>query len=109
LGLLKKFKGRWISTKINLETSHDVASAALRKSHKQTLEQAIEALDNVELSQRDITSITMAIDVKKIPLAKEMIRKFRRELAAALETDKRTEVYNLNVQLVPVSKTQEKI
>ena len=108
LGLLSQVNNCWISTKKNLETSHDVASAALRKSHKQTLEQSIDALDQVDLSQRDITSITMAIDVKKIPLAKEMIRKFRRELAAILETDERTEVYNLNVQLVPVSKTLEK-
>lgn len=92
----------------NLMTGNDVPSAALRRSHRQSLEQAVDALESVPIDERDITSMTMAIDPKKLPLAKELIRKFRFDLAALLETGKRTEVYNLNVQLIPVTKKEKK-
>jgi hypothetical protein len=46
----------------------------------------------------------MAIDKRKLPNAKKMIRKFRRELCAYLEIRRvRDEVFNLDVQLVPVT------
>jgi hypothetical protein len=52
--------------------------------------------------------MTMAIDPRKLPLAKTLIREFRFRLAELLETGNRTEVYNLNVQLVPVTKKERK-
>ncbi len=84
-------------------TTSNTPCAALRESHRQSLEQAISALDEVSVKDSDITSITMAIDPKKIQIAKELIQNFRRYLARVLETGERTEVYNLNVQLIPVS------
>ncbi|MGZ3740999.1 MAG: DUF4423 domain-containing protein, partial [Bdellovibrionota bacterium] len=62
------------------------------------------AIEAVPTEERDITSMTMAIDPRRLPLAKTLIRKFRFRLADLLETGDRTEVYNLNVQLVPVTK-----
>lgn len=85
-------------------TTSNIPCAALRASHRQTLEQAISTLDEISVKDSDITSITMAIDPKKIPVAKELIQNFRRYLAKVLETGEQTEVYNLNVQLIPVTK-----
>lgn len=90
------------------ETTSDIPSAALRRSHRQTLEQAIESLEEVRIELRDITSITMAIDPARIGEAKTAIRRFRRDMAALLEDGRRTEVYNLNVQLVPVTRWRER-
>jgi uncharacterized protein (TIGR02147 family) len=105
LGLIEVDGSVFRSVEANLTTTHDVDSVALKLSHKQSLQQAIEALDEVPVFERDITSITMAVDTSKLPLAKEMIRQFRRKLCALLEnSSSRNEVYNLNVQLVPVSK-----
>ncbi|HUP57729.1 MAG TPA: DUF4423 domain-containing protein, partial [Bdellovibrionota bacterium] len=109
LGLVARAQsGKLLSTEKNVATTNDVASAALRRSHRQSLEQAIEKLEEIDVEDRDITSITMAIDPAALPLAKKMIREFRRKLCATLETGKRSEVYNLNVQLVPVSRLREK-
>lgn len=91
-----------------VSTTSDIESMALRKSHKQTLNQAISALDNVDVNLRDITSITMAIDPKKIPEAKKIIKNFRREMCAFLESGKKEEVYNLNIQLIPITNLQTK-
>ena len=92
----------------NVATTQDVSSAALRSSHRQSLEQAIESLDQVSIELRDISSITMAIDTSRLPEAKKPIRSFRRRLCGFLEQGNQTEVYNLNVQLYPVTQTLEK-
>jgi uncharacterized protein (TIGR02147 family) len=80
----------------------------LKRSHRESILQAAEALDSIPTAERDITSMTMAIDPRKLPLAKTLIREFRFRLAELLETGNRTEVYNLNVQLVPVTKKERK-
>ncbi len=48
----------------------------------------------------------MAIDAKKIPLAKEMIRKFRRNLAQFLEEGRPNKLYCLATQLFQLDKKQ---
>jgi uncharacterized protein (TIGR02147 family) len=104
LNLIVERNGKWTKRATHLTTTHDIESIALRVSHRQSLEQVAEAMDKVPLDLRDITSITMAIDLKRIAQAKELIKKFRRDLSAFLESgDNKEEVYNLNIQLVPVT------
>ena len=106
LGLLRfDARGRLrLAKSPGLTTSHDVRSAALRRAHRKVLEESIAALEDVPVELRDITSITMAIDPAKLPEAKERLRELRRSLSDFLETGNRTEVYRLNVQLVPVTR-----
>lgn len=91
-----------------LSTSDEVLSQAVRKSHHHDLQLAAEVLvgetsgDDIRL--RDFTSMTMAIDVMKIPEAKKMIRDFQRKLSAFMETGQQTEVYKVCVHLFPLSK-----
>lgn len=103
LGLAKNTRGTWRPTYARLTTSHDVPSEALRRSHRQVLSRAAAALDAVSVDQRDVTSSTLAGDPARVPHAKEMIRAFRRQLARFLEDGVRTEVFDLNVQLIPVT------
>jgi uncharacterized protein (TIGR02147 family) len=94
-------------TNKNIRTATDIESQALRLSHRQSIEQALLALNEVPLEFRDITGITMAIDLKKLPLAKKIINNFRLKMSDVLETGNQTEVYNLNIQLVPVSQRRK--
>src|SRR5262249_27217844 len=98
----------WISTGRHLETPTDVVSSALKRAHRHDLRRSIDALDDVPIDERDITSMTMAIDLRRLPEAKKKIRAFRKELAALLEGGEASEVYNLNIQLIPISKNGEK-
>jgi uncharacterized protein (TIGR02147 family) len=107
LGLIKAGKSGFEKTNKDLRTPDGISSAALRKSHRASILQAAEALETVDVAERDITSITMAIDPTKLPLAKNLIREFRYQLAELLESGKAKEVYNLNVQLVPVTKKEK--
>lgn len=107
LGLLTtNAEGKWISARgNNTTTAHPYTNSAFRQLQKQILQQALEALESIPLEKRDQSSITMCIDPKKIPEAKERIKKFRRELMEFLEaSDERTSVYQLSISLFPVSK-----
>lgn len=107
IGLIEEKRGSWVTTRKNLTTSHEVSSSALKHSHRQDLERAISSLEEVPIELRDITSVTMAIDPARLPEAKKMIAAFRRKLCRYLESGKKKEVYNLNVQLVPISQRQK--
>ncbi|WP_413294906.1 TIGR02147 family protein [Bdellovibrio sp. HCB185ZH] len=90
-------------TNKSVRAGNGLDSQALRISHRQSIEQALLSLNETPTDLRDITSITMAIDLKKLPLAKKIIQEFRHKMADVMEVGNQTEVYNLNIQLVPVS------
>ena len=79
-------------------------SSAIRKYHKQNLALAQKAIDEVSMEERELSAITMAIDLKKLDQARILITKFKRKLARFLEAGKQQRVYTLSVQLFPVSK-----
>lgn len=104
VGLVHKRDGAFARTGAQLATTQDVPSAALRRSHRQTILEAASALEDVPVEMREISSTTLVLDPRRLPEAKALIRKFRRELAELMECGERTEVYNLNTQLVPVTR-----
>lgn len=110
VGLIKvDKKGRWIDTSSGFSTNiedSNLTSAANRKLQKQILEMSTKALETLSPKVRNHTSMTMAINPKKLPIAIEKIKEFRRELAEFLENDKDiTEVYHLAISLFPASNT----
>lgn len=84
-----------------VSTGTDVPSQFLRLSHKDTLRYVIDGIDRVPLEKRDVTSVTFAMDIRKIPMAKKMIRDFRLKLASKLSKGTKTDVVSLSVQLFP--------
>ncbi len=105
LGLVKETKGKWKQTGKAIKVENNVSTVGTKKFQKQLLEKAIESLENDPIEVRDFSSMTLAMDPKDIPYAKERIRQFRRELTAELEVKgKPREVYNLTVQIYPVTK-----
>lgn len=108
LGLVEIGKnGELRRTKRNLQASDDVVNPALRRAHRQNLELAATSLENDPLEARDFTFMNMAIDVSKLPEAKEKIRRFREEMCHLLENENQSEVYRLCIQLFPLSKQRK--
>jgi uncharacterized protein (TIGR02147 family) len=82
-------------------------SQAQRRLQKQVLEMALSALEEIPVEKRSQTSVTMAINKKRLPEALEYIRRFRRDLSQFLEQDlDKDEVYHLGISLYPVTRTQ---
>lgn len=82
-------------------------TAAFRSLQRQVLEKALTALEETPIEYRDQTSMTMAIDSRLLPEARDRIKTFRRELAEFLSRgSKRDSVYHLGVSLYPVTPVQ---
>ena len=108
LGMLERGSdGRLFATGVSYASPDEIASLALRKSHAQNLELAKKSLQEDSVEIRDFTSITMAIDPEKIPEAKKMIRQFRNELCAFLESGDKKEVFKFCMQMLPLSKMSQ--
>ena len=99
--------GKLYRTSTHLSTSTDIASAGIRHFQKQILEKSIESLEQDDISERDITSITISINEDRIPEAKKEIMKFRKRMAEFLAEGEKTRVYNLGVHLIPLSKSAD--
>lgn len=89
-------------------TSPDgVPSVAVRRAHHETLSLARRSLEQDALNARDFTFMTMAADPRRLPKAREKIRKFHDQLCRYLEGGEKQEVYRMAVCLFPISKAQE--
>lgn len=104
LKLVQVTGSKLVRTGHKLLTPPDVPSSAAKKSHRQTLEQTIECLTTVPLDRREISSTTVATSPEKIAYAKVLMREFADTISHYLEDGPKTEVYNVNLQLVPVTK-----
>lgn len=108
VGLLERSAGEFHRSTGHIQTTDQISSPALRRFHKQSLAQAIESIESVALELRDISSIGAATDPKNLNEAKAEIRRFRRRMIKILGQGEKTEVYNLNIQLVPVTKLRSR-
>lgn len=80
-------------------------TAVKRSLQKQFLKKAIQSIDLDPLDERDMTTITCAIDVEKIAEAKARIKAFRREMADFLTSGRKSNrTYNMTIAFYPLTK-----
>ncbi|HVK61658.1 MAG TPA: TIGR02147 family protein [Bdellovibrionales bacterium] len=109
LDLLREENGALVKTHKTVTNDYDgfEINAAHQSLQKHVIQKALTAVESCTLREKDLSSITMAIDIGKLPIATDMIKKFRRELCALLEDGQQTRVYNLGIQLYPISISEE--
>jgi uncharacterized protein (TIGR02147 family) len=111
LGLLERDPGgRLTRGERTLSTGPRVQGDELRVMAKHCLrelmEQASEALDKVPAPLRDIGAITVAVRPENVAELKERIQRFRREMLERCDQDDgASEVYQLNLQFFPLTRT----
>lgn len=110
LGLLVRTEeGRLAQGSAALVASADVpASMHLRNYHRQMIARAAEALDTLPREQRDVSSVTLAVDEATAARIADAIVGFRRqllELSALAERPSR--VVQVNIQLFPLTRDAE--
>ena len=104
IGALEKTStGSYTKSNSWFTTTHEIPDQAIRKYHRQVLQLASASIDRDPVQERDMSAITFAVDQKKIPEAKAMIRRFRRRMAEFLSKGTTSRVYKLSLQLFPVS------
>lgn len=84
-------------------------TAAYRNHQKQVLELSQKALEEVPVSLRDHSSMTMAIRKDQLLVAKERIKEFRRKFCEEFNSGEHfDEVYHLSVSFYPVTQVEKK-
>ena len=106
LNFIKKENGKHLYTGVQLKTPHNVRSFAIRHSHHQALDLAKASLEIDDIHLRDFSAVTVATTPEKIEQASQYIKEFRRKLMKFLESEDKTEVYRLSIQLFPLSRRQ---
>jgi len=104
LGLIENNEGKYTRIKKKLRTTQDIESRAIKNAHREKLQDSMVALETLPVELRDITSITCRLQREKLPEIKELIKEFRRSLAQFMENEEADEVYNLNIQLIPLTR-----
>lgn len=103
LGMLVKKDGQWNAGASQYHTPDQVNNISVRNAHAGNLELAKRSLEQDSIDLRDFSSMTMAIDPNKLPMARQMIRDFRNKLSAYLEEENQTEIFKICIQLFPLS------
>lgn len=98
--------GRWIRTEHHLRTSNGVSSKALIESHTQELELAKKSLINDQKEVRSFYSGTVKTNRKAYDKAAKLSYEFMHKLVKILETGAQNEVYQIGIQLFPLTKVK---
>lgn len=91
----------------DIRTTEDIVNQAIRESHIETMKMGITKINEIEVMLRDFSSTTVAIDLKKIPEAKTIIREFRQKMTALLrDSEDKTDVFQLAIQFYPLTEVE---
>lgn len=105
LRLLELRDGRWYQTSVDLSTTSDIPSEAIRKFHMQVLEKAMLAIQLQPVNERDVSSLLLGIHRDDLPRYKSAIRDFHREISSIAESRKDcTNVYCFGTQFFKLTK-----
>jgi uncharacterized protein (TIGR02147 family) len=108
LGLVeRKDNGSYEVKDKTLSTGEKWMSEVIRGFQKQAIELAGRALDSIEPSRRDISTVTLSLSSPTYEAVCERIRQMRRELLEMARNDSELDgVYQVNFQIYPVVKNK---
>ncbi len=106
LGLIYEADGVWRASDKVLSSEYQIQSVALKNYHIGMLERATESLDKHTSDQREFQGLTLSVSNATFEQMKKRIRTFSDELLAmaASENSESEEVYQINLQMFPLTK-----
>ena len=106
LGFIKKTPdGRYHQVDANITSGSEVRSVAVRKLNEDLAGMGKDAIEKYDPKERDISSMIAGVSAKSYPQIKREIQEFKQRVMQIVDEDTVTErVYNINIQLFPLSK-----
>lgn len=95
---------RRLQARAHWEVGAQIPSMAIRKYHRQVLEKAAEALDNVPTDEREFQGIGMVVRTSDLARIKKDIDRFTDEMSAKYHRPREESVYQLEIALFPLTK-----
>lgn len=104
--LVRDGAGKLRQADVLLSTGPETRGLHIAAYHRGMMQRAMESIDLVPASERDISSLTVCLGANGLRSFKERVQRFRRELLelSALEDDPE-QVVQMNFQLFPLSKS----
>ncbi|WP_164848493.1 DUF4423 domain-containing protein [Halobacteriovorax sp. HLS] len=90
--------GELIVLKEGLLTTNDVPSSAIKRHHFGMINRALEAINEQDVSERQVTSLTMKIKDEDLAEAKQYIFEFIKDFNEKFSTTEANELFQLNMQ-----------
>lgn len=110
LELLKKdSQDLYRATCRRMTSKDDISNRGVREYHKQCAALVPDKIDSQEPLEREFQSMAIAIPADRLPLAKEMIRKFRSQFSEAMSSQNCDQVYQLNLQFFRLTESPSKL
>jgi len=110
LGLLRMDSlGRYCPAVAHLSTGERWQSAAVREYQRQLIGLAADSIEGVERQDRDISSLTLALDASQMERIRAVLAEARRSIVRQVDAMPPSEcnaVYLLNIQLFPVMRLE---
>ncbi len=107
-GFIEKRDGRWEKKTLHIEFPEEASQATTRQYHRMMITRALnimtEQQNPEEVKRRRIIGATVAVNPENIPKAIEKLNRFLFKMTQTLGTGPCSEVYQLNLQLVPLTK-----
>lgn len=103
LGLIKKENKNYVLTTELVYAINDGDSSA-QAFHRQLFAHVAQKMEETPMEFREINALMIPIRMDRLPEARERIHSFLKDMAGIMDMAPRSEVYNLSVQLVPLSK-----
>lgn len=109
LGLVKKASsGRLVLTEAHLNAGGDEKTQAVRHFQRQILALASESLERFPKEQRDVSTLTLAVDRTAFMEIRGMLREFRQQIQKRVEEAPRPDrVMQLSMAFFPLAPAQE--
>ncbi len=103
--LQKKSKNVYVQTDKAVMGTSEVMPVALRSMHREMAGFAQKAIDEFDVTERNITGVTMGVDREAYEQIVRELESCRRKIVAIANMSKKPDsVYRLNLQLFPMSK-----
>jgi uncharacterized protein (TIGR02147 family) len=97
--------GTYRQTKRAITSGSEVTSIGVRTFNEKMTRRGADAINEYSQAVRDIRTMVIGISAESYPLIKDEIREFMDRVARIVDNDRKSDrVYNLGVQLFPVSK-----
>ena len=105
LGLIELKNGKLTRTTLPIATASKTPSPAIRNYHRQNLRLAEQTLEQVAMSKRIFSAISITVDPTKTTEAEALINEFKQKFADLMDGGPRSkEVYTLSIQFFPITK-----
>jgi uncharacterized protein (TIGR02147 family) len=110
LGFISRAGDCWVKSAPFVATAPEVHSVAVFNYHRELIGLAKDSLENDSGQIRNFSTVTLEMNAKEYKMVVDMLSQFRREtLGVCGSTGKSDRVYQLNLQLFPVSNPVESL